>query len=179
MKPSLSSRVHTSWPNQEQAPRPSNLHQRYVPWSPAGQCTLMPWLSGPPQKYRSQTVMNVYKQPPTNYNQAHCQMPQLQLCTPVTSTTGTLTGATRPPTQMAYTWQTGHPWQMLCFCLTLPKSSGRSHSQHCQETCHVKTVESIHFTHSSLQVWQTINKLTSQTTKPKLCSITTDSILCS
>ena len=38
------------------------------------------------------------------------------------------------------------------------------------------TVESINFTHSSQQAWQTINKLTSQTTKPKPCHITADSI---
>ena len=48
----------------------------------------------------------------TNYNQARCRTPQLQLCTLATSTSRTLTGATRPPTQMARTWQTGHPWQM-------------------------------------------------------------------
>ena len=37
----------------------------------------------------------------TNYNQARCWIPQLQLCMPATSTAGTLTGATRPLTQMA------------------------------------------------------------------------------
>ena len=39
-----------------------------------------------------------------------------------------------------------------------------------------KTVESIDFTHSSPRAWQTINKLTGQTTKPKPCPITADSI---
>ena len=39
-----------------------------------------------------------------------------------------------------------------------------------------ETVKSINFTHSSQRVCQTINKLTGQTTKPKPCPITADSI---
>ena len=143
-------RVHTSRPNQEQSPQPSNLHQRWVPWSPAGQCTPDAVVEWTTTKVQETTVVNVYKPPPSKL-QPHCRMPQLQLCKLATSTAGKLTGATRSPTQMARTWQTGHPRQTLRFCSTRrsptrsspgtgtprptqtwpsPKLSGKSHSRY-------------------------------------------------
>ena len=122
-----------------------------VPWTPAGQCSDAAEVECIATKVRETTVVNVYKLSQSRLEQASLLDAPVPTCTPATSTVGTPTGFTRPPTKMASPWQNGHPPPMQCSCSTqryptrssqgagtsrptqiwpLPKPSGKSHSRY-------------------------------------------------